>query len=235
MFKGKKILAVIPARGGSKGIHKKNIIKINGKNLLEHTFNCLNKIDKIIDKKIISSDSHEIIKYGRKFKFEIPFVRPQRLSGDRVDVKKVLLHAVKFLEQKEKSFFDIILCIEPTCPLRKSSDIMAAIKKIIMEKKDSVWSISETDSKYHPQKQLILKKKNLDFYSNKGKKIIARQQLSKTYYRNGAVYAISRDFLINKNKIIGKNTGYIISKNYMTSIDTMFDVKYSEWIQKNFK
>ena len=107
-------------------------------------------------------------------------------------------------------------------------------KKIVDEKKNSVWSVSETDSKYHPQKQLLASKGSLKFYLPNGKKIIARQQLSKIYHRNGAVYAISRDYLINHKKLIGKNTGYIISKNYMSSIDTHFDIKYLEWIKKNF-
>ena len=97
-----------------------------------------------------------------------------------------------------------------------------------------MWSITETDSKYHPQKQLLVNKTNLKFYSPIGKKIIARQQLSKIYHRNGAVYAVSRDYLINQKKLIGKNTGYIISKNYMTSIDNHFDIKYLEWIKNNF-
>ena len=74
----------------------------------------------------------------------------------------------------------------------------------------------------------------LKFYSKVGNKIIARQQLSKIFHRNGAVYAISRNFLMNQKKLIGTNTGYIVSKNYMTSIDSHFDIKYLEWIKKNF-
>ncbi len=234
MYKGKKILAIIPARGGSKGIVNKNLTKFNGKKLLDYTAEALNKIKKIIDMSIISSDDLKIINHARKLGIFVPFIRPKYLSGDKIDVTKVLIHSVKYLEKKNNLFFDVILCLEPTCPLRSYKDITAAIKKIVDEKKNSVWSISETDSKYHPYKQLLINKNKLNFFSNFGNKIIARQQLSKIYHRNGAVYAISRNYLINKKKIIGKNTGYIISKNYMTSIDNKFDIKYLEWIKKTF-
>lgn len=234
MFKKKKILAIIPARGGSKGIINKNLTNFDGKKLLDYTAETLNKIKKIVDMTIISSDDHKIIDYAKKLKISAPFIRPKNLSGDKVDVTKVLMHSVRHLEKKHNFFFDIILCLEPTCPLRSYKDIIAAIKKIVNEKKDSVWSISETDSKYHPNKQLLTRKGYLKFYSPIGKKIIARQQLSKIYHRNGAVYAISKDFLMQQKKLIGKNTGYIISKNYMTSIDNNFDIKYLEWIKNNF-
>ncbi len=234
MYKGRKILAIIPARGGSKGIVNKNLTNLDGKKLLDYTAESLNKLKKIIDLSIISSDDFRIINHARKLGISAPFIRPKYLSGDKVDVTKVLVHSVKYLEEKKDFFFDIILCLEPTCPLRSHKDIIAAIKKIIDEKKSSVWSITETDSKYHPQKQLLVNKTNLKFYSPIGKKIIARQQLSKIYHRNGAVYAVSRDYLINQKKLIGKNTGYIISKNYMTSIDNHFDIKYLEWIKNNF-
>tara|TARA_B100000575_G_C22964082_1_gene556813 strand:- start:190 stop:894 length:705 start_codon:yes stop_codon:yes gene_type:complete len=234
MYKGKKILAIIPARGGSKGIVNKNLANLDGKKLLDYTAESLNKVKKIIDLSIISSDDFRIINHARKLGISAPFIRPKYLSGDKVDVTKVLIHSVKYLEEKKDFFFDIILCLEPTCPLRSHKDITAAIKKIINEKKSSVWSITETDSKYHPQKQLLVSKRNLKFYLPIGKKIFARQQLSKIYHRNGAVYAISRDYLINQKKLIGKNTGYIISKNYMTSIDNHFDIKYLEWIKNNF-
>lgn len=234
MYKGRKILAIIPARGGSKGIVNKNLTNLDGKKLLDYTAESLNKLKKIIDLSIISSDDFRIINHARKLGISAPFIRPKYLSGDKVDVTKVLVHSVKYLEEKKDFFFDIILCLEPTCPLRSHKDIIAAIKKIIDEKKSSVWSITETDSKYHPQKQLLVNKTNIKFYSPIGKKIIARQQLSKIYHRNGAVYAVSRDYLINQKKLIGKNTGYIISKNYMTSIDNHFDIKYLEWIKNNF-
>ena len=234
MYKGKKILAIIPARGGSKGIVNKNLTNLDGKKLLDYTAETLSKLKKIIDLSIISSDDFRIINHARKLGISAPFIRPKYLSGDKVDVTKVLVHSVKYLEEKKDFFFDVILCLEPTCPLRSSKDIIAAIKKIINEKKSSVWSITETDSKYHPNKQLKISRNKLKFFSNMGKKIIARQQLSKIYHRNGAVYAISRDYLMKKKKIIGNNTGYIISKNYMTSIDNYFDIQYLEWIKKNF-
>ena len=163
MYKGRKILAIIPARGGSKGIVNKNLTNLDGKKLLDYTAESLNKLKKIIDQSIISSDDFRIINHARKLGISAPFIRPKYLSGDKVDVTKVLIHSVKYLEEKKDFFFDIILCLEPTCPLRSHKDIIAAIKKIINEKKSSVWSITETDSKYHPQKQLLVTRQILNF------------------------------------------------------------------------
>ncbi len=232
MYKKKKILAIIPARGGSKGIKNKNLIKINNKELFFYISKNLKKVGKIIDKKIVSTDNKKIIKNATKYNIQTPFLRPKHLSGDRVAIVNVLIHAVKAVEKIDKTIYDIILCMEPTCPLRNSDDIIKSIKKIIDEKLDTVWTISETDNKYHPDKQLVIKNNCLEFFTSKGKNIIARQQLSKIYHRNGALYAISRDMLLKNKKILGKKNGYIISKNYMTSIDTEFDIKYTEWIDK---
>ena len=97
MYCGKKILAIIPARGGSKGIYLKNLIKFNGLKLFEHIKICLNKINIKIDKVIVSTDHKKIIKEGIKFGFDTPFIRPKKLSGDKVDVAKVIIHAIKFI------------------------------------------------------------------------------------------------------------------------------------------
>ena len=93
----------------------------------------------------------------------------------------------------------------------------------------SVWSVSEVDKKYHPDKQLISTKNRLKFFSKKGKKIIARQQLKTTYCRNGAVYVFSRNAVLNE-EILPKKSGYIILKVYLLSIDTLSDLKKVEQV-----
>ena len=234
MYCGKKILVIIPARGGSKGIHLKNLVKFKKKNLLENIKICLDNLKIKIDRVIISSDHKKIIKQAKKLKIDVPFIRPAKLSGDKVSIAKVLTHALNYIEKKDRIIYDILVVLEPTCPSRKPKHIEKALKKLIEEKKDSVWSVSETDSKYHPFKQLYIKNNKLNFFSKKmGKRIIARQQLNKTFHRNGAVYALSTKYFKKTEEMIGKNTGYIICNKYLTSIDSIFDLKYSEWIEKN--
>lgn len=224
MFNKKKILAVIPARGGSKGIKLKNLKKIKNISLLERAYHTLIK-SKYIDFIGVSTD-HPLIKkktFGMKKTFVID--RPKSLSGDKISDLQVLKHAIKFSEKNNKDF-DIILMIQPTSVLRKVSHINNAIKEIVLNGYESVWSISEVDLKFHPLKQLKVKKKNLTYFDNRGKKIIARQQLKKTFIRNGAVYAFTKSFLKKTKNILSfKKNGYIIIDSYQISIDTLNDMK----------
>ena len=148
MYKNKTILAIVPARGNSKGIKNKNLKKINGLSLVEHAGNILNKIS-WIDYSIISSDSSKIIKVAKKSNLKCFFKRPKDLSGDRISDYAVIKHAVHAFEKKQKIKIDIILLIQPTSPLREVKHIKDVIKKIIDKKLDSVWSVSKVDLKFH--------------------------------------------------------------------------------------
>ena len=224
MYKNKTILAIVPARGNSKGIKNKNLKKIKGLSLVEHAGNVLKKIS-WIDYSIISSDSDKIIKAAKKSSLECIFKRPKKISGDRISDHSVMIHALKAVEKLKKDKIDIILLVQPTSPLRKVIDIKNVIKKIVDEILESVWTISKTDLKFHPLKQLTLKKNILSHYNKKGKDIIARQQLSNTYYRNGVVYAVTKKLVLkNKNLISKKSSGYLINTPQI-SIDTVKDFK----------
>ena len=224
MYKNKTILAIVPARGNSKGIKNKNLKKIKGLSLVEHAGNVLKKIS-WIDYSIISSDSDKIIEAAKKSSLECIFKRPKNISGHRISDHSVMIHALKAVEKSKKDKIDIILLVQPTSPLRKVIDIKNVIKKIVDEKLESVWTISKTDLKFHPLKQLTLKKNILSHYNKKGKDIIARQQLSNTYYRNGVVYAVTKKLVLkNKNLISKKSSGYLINTPQI-SIDTVKDFK----------
>ena len=224
MYKNKTILAIVPARGNSKGIKNKNLKKIKGLSLVEHAGNVLKKIN-WIDYSIISSDSDKIIKVAKKSNLEYFFKRPKSISGDRISDYSVIKHAVNTFEKKKKIKIDIILLIQPTSPLRKAKYIKDVIKKIIDEKLDSVWSVSKVDLKFHPLKQLIFNSDGLFYYNKKGKDIIARQQLLNTYHRNGVVYAISKKSILKNKDLLGKKSSAYIIKTPQISIDTLKDLK----------
>ena len=226
MYKFKKILVVVMARGGSKGIKLKNLKKINGKSLVGIAAKFCKNL-KIFDKCIISTDHDLIGKEGRANGLEYFFKRPKSLSGSFVADEKVLRHALIKAEKYYKLKFDILVSLPPTSPLRKKIDIVEAIKKLINYKHDSVWTLSETDSKSHPLKQLVIKKNNIKFYNKKGKSIVARQQLSRVYHRNGSAYVIMRNVLLDKKKLFTNNTGFIITKGKQISIDTYDDIKFA--------
>lgn len=224
MYRNKSILAIVPARGNSKGIKNKNLKKIKKKTLVELAGDIIKKVS-WIDHGIISSDSEKIIKFAKKSKLECLFKRPSNISGDRISDYQVVKHALKVFEIKKKKKIDIILLLQPTAPLRKVKHIKDVIKKIVDGNLDSVWSVSKVDLKYHPLKQLIIKNGQLSYFDIKGKNIIARQQLSNTYVRNGAVYAITRKCIKKNKNLIGKKSKAYIINSDQISIDTLADIK----------
>ena len=229
MYKNKKILAIIPARGGSKGIKLKNLKTINKIPLVVIAGNFSKKI-KFIDQTIVSTDNKSIKRICEKNNLEVPFYRPKFLSGDRVSDIAVIYNVLKAAEKLYRTKYDIILLLQPTSPLRQRIHITTAIKKLVNEKLDAVWSVSKTDTKNHPLKQLNIKNNRLIFYDKKGKDIIARQQLRNTYQRNGIVYALNRSCVLNQKKLMGNKTGALLIKSPSISIDTQFDIKLCELI-----
>ena len=181
-----------------------------------------------IDRAVVSTDHPEIAKIAKESGLDVPFMRPEAISGDRIPDWPVLHHALNATEEDDNETYDIIVMLPPTSPLRKPEHITMAIEKLIDGNYDAVWTLSETDSKYHPYKQLTLEDGLVGYYDDKGAQIIARQQLSPTYYRNGVAYAISRNCLINSKSIKGHKTSAIIIDDPIVNIDTEFDFKLAE-------
>lgn len=223
-------MAVVPARGGSKGVHKKNIKPIMGIPIVGIAGKILNLIDEI-DYKIVSTDDDEIASIANEYGLDSPFIRPKNLSGDRVGDIPVLKHALKWITKEKKETIDVILMIQPTSPMRKIKHIRECLKKQIIGNYDSVITVSESDLKYHPFKQLIIENENLKWFDESiGDQIVSRQDLSPIYHKNGACYAINSEFLINCDKQatpIGLNTSYIITES-MISIDNEKDFIMTE-------
>ena len=231
MYKKKKILAVIPARGGSKGVKLKNIRKINNLPLIAYVSLVLKDIS-MIDKCVVSTDSEKIKKVSESYDLEVPFYRPKNLSGDRISDLQVLTHTIRKIEKITKEKYEIIVMLPPTSPFRKSNDVIKTIKKLVNGKFDSVWTISEIDLKNHPLKLLNIKNESLEYYDERGKNIIARRQLSNLYMRNGYCYAFTRECLLDKKTIKGTKTGFIIIKGLPINIDTETDFKLAEFLVK---
>jgi len=231
MYKGKKVLAIIPARGGSKGIKLKNIVKLRGIPLIGYVSKVLHKIN-IIDYNLVSTDSKKISDVSRSYNLNVPFLRPKKLSGDRISDIDVMTHSLKKIEKIIKTKFDIIVLLQPTSPLRKHSDVTKVIRKLVNNELDSVWTVSKVDSKFHPLKQLVIKESSLSYYDKLGKNIIARQQLSNLYQRNGVAYALTRECLLTQKKLLGKKNGFIIIKRFLANIDDKVDLELAEYFMK---
>ncbi len=233
MYRGKKILAVVMARGGSKGIPRKNLQPVGGVPMVARIGKLIGEIPEI-DRAVITSDDPEIVQVAKGAGLAAPFERPASLSTDRVSDFDTMVHAIQETERVDGVAYDVILMLQPTSPLRTVEHVRDTFVKLVDEGRDAVWTLTETDTKYHPLKQLRLENGKIDYYDPKGKEIVARQQLSPVYHRNGASYAFTRECLLVQKAIMGKNTGAVVVKETLVNIDTPEDLELANWyITKN--
>ena len=237
MFKDKRVLCIIPARGGSKGIKKKNIYPFLGRPLIYYTINFVRKLD-FIDDLVLSTDSNEILEYAQSLGVNSGYIRPIELSGPMTSDKEVIYDVVNNMIHKHGKNYDLILYLQPTSPLRRISVLHDMFTKAIDGDYDSLWTISEIDSKYHPYKQLIINESGyLELFDDNGYNITARQQLGKTYARNGVAYIFKQDFILSKKKLFPTKTGYYVILDKVISIDTVEDLKLVEelYLEGNYE
>lgn len=232
MLRNRRIIVIVPARGGSKGVPLKNIRPVNGIPLIALVGKVVSRLP-FVDKAIVSTDHEEIAKIAASSGLEVPFMRPAYLAGDMVSDWEVLHHALTKMEEIDKHCYEIIVMLQPTSPLRKPEHVEATILKLIEGNYDAVWTISETDSKHHPLKQLLFEDDLLEYYDSKGSQIVVRQQLSPVYHRNGICYAFSRQCILDQKTIKGKRTSAVIIRDLVVNIDTELDLKLAEFFLKN--
>lgn len=227
MFKNHRILAVVPARGGSKGVKLKNLYPLGGKPLLEYAADVIHASE-YFDCAVVSTDHEQIAQVARENNLSV-IHRPEELSGDRIGDWDVLNHALLEAERVAGVLYDVIVMLQPTSPLRNSAHVCACIEKCVDENRDAVWTVSPTDLKYHPLKALVLDESGaMNLYDENGKQIIARQQLQPIYHRNGVAYALTRECILNQKTIMGANWGAVVIEEPQISIDTLEDFEKVE-------
>ena len=223
-----KILAIIPARGGSKGVPRKNIVNINNIPLIGYTINAALKSNKLTDV-VVSTDDAEIAEISRDLGAQVPFIRPIDLASDQAQSSPVIEHAVHFMENIKGFKYDAVLMLQPTSPLRTSKHINESLDLFTSQDCDSVVSIVSVGGN-HPFRMKRLVGDQLINYIDQGFwDMSPRQSLPNVYIRNGAIYLISRDTLIQSHQLIGnKCLGYVMNDSDSTNIDTPIDLKVSE-------
>jgi len=216
----KKILAIIAARAGSKGIKNKNFVKINKKYLIDYTIREAKK-SKLINKIVISSDSQKILQIAKKRKIEF-IARPKILSEDKTPIYPVIKHVLD-LEKKKNLFYDYILLLQPTTPLKKAFMIEKSIKLIKKMRADTLVSVYAAGDN-HPSR-MYKKKNGLLIPLNKKKQSSNRQNLEEIYHRDGNIYIFSTASFIKNKSIYGKKIiPLILEKKYKLNIDDKYDL-----------
>jgi CMP-N,N'-diacetyllegionaminic acid synthase len=125
--------------------------------------------------------------------------------------------------------------LQPTSPFRKPAHVTAAVNKLIEGGYDAVWTVSETDSKAHPLKQLVIDNDRLDYYDPAGAAIIARQQLKPVYHRNRVAYVMTRELIADQKAIKGDKTSCVVIADMLVNIDTELDFKLAEFMLQQLK
>ncbi len=220
-----KVLFVIPARGGSKGLPGKNIKLLNHKPLIaysiEAAISAANQIGE--SEVIVSTDSEAIAKVAKEFGAKVPFIRPEELSNDTAASIDVMLHALQFMEQKNLQF-DHLCMVEPTSPQRDGNDLYQAYLKLLHEPEaESIVGVSKTESG-HPLFLTHLKNGFLDPYANKTFKVYRRQEIDDVYFFEGSMYISKVEALKERKSFYhDKTLGYEMPKWKAFEIDDATD------------
>lgn len=222
------VLGVIPARGGSKSIPRKNITTLAGEPLISYSIEAAKK-SKLISDFIVSTDDKEIKEVAEQYGAKAPFMRPASLSHDRALAVPTIKHAVLEYERLYDLTVDIVVMLQPTAPLRTAIDIDAGIKLLIDRQVDSITSIVNVDN-FHPYKMKKIVQGYLEDYVDSGLENPPRQSLPDVYIVNGALYIFRRDILIHDDTFKGKMClPYEMPPERSVNIDVMSDLMVAEY------
>lgn len=225
-----KVLAIIPARGGSKGVPHKNIIPICGKPLIGYTIEPALEAVKlgVIDKLIVSTDDEEIAEAARKSGAEVPFMRPEYLSSDTAKSVDVMIHAVDFYKEQGVDY-DTVLLLQPTAPLRSVEDIVESLK--LFKKQGTSSLISCYKEEYISDAVTYYKEGDLAIALNPNhNKGIRRQEEKEKFVRNGAIYITTVKQMKDNHRVFDDVPAmYVMPKERSVNIDTIDDVELLEW------
>jgi len=217
-----KILAIIPARGGSKGVLGKNSKILGGKPLIAYSIEQA-IASTIFAKIIVSTDDEAIAKIALDFGAEVPFLRPAALANDTASSIAVVQHAVDFFESKNE-FFDSICLLQPTSPFRERGFINKAVAKFTSTNLDALVSVLSVPHEFNPHWIFEPDEKGvLKIATGENEIIKRRQELPKAFFRDGAIYVTKMEF-IKKGTFYGKQLGYVESNpDLYVNIDTIED------------
>lgn len=233
MYKERKCLAVITARGGSKGLPGKNIKILLGKPLIAWTIEKALE-SKYIDRVIVSTDSNEIAAVAEQYGAEVPFMRPEELSGDNIGSFDVVAHAIGYLAEKGDEY-DYVTLLEPTSPMRKKGDLDNAIATLIDKEKeaDSLVSLGRVNLEHPAVIKKVDDKGYMVPYIKKPEKATGRQGFSPAYFPYGVIYITKIEALYKYKSFYQRRTiPYFVERWQCYEVDDIYDFMIIETIMQ---
>lgn len=232
MIENLSVLAVITARGGSKGLPGKNIRELCGKPLIAWTIEA-GLASRLIDRLVVSTDSQEISEVCASHGLPVPALRPAHLAQDTTPSVDVLAHAIE-QERLAGRHHDIVVLLEPTSPLREPGDIDAALEQMMAAGADSVVSVVQAESAHPAFMFEISASSVLRSIQPGGFKVLRRQDITPVYLLDGTVYAARVETLLEQRAFVGDNTAaYVVPKWKSPEIDDLIDFVTVEAIMKH--
>jgi CMP-N,N'-diacetyllegionaminic acid synthase len=234
-FDGFNILAVVPARGGSKGIPRKNLQLVGGLSLVARAAGVARSLD-WLDAAVISTDDPEMAEEGRRYGLDVPFMRPAELAGDKSLGIDVWRHAWLASEEHYGKRFDISVKLEPTSPLRRPEDVERTVRKLIDGGHPAAATVSPTPAHYSPHKTLTVSDDGIiGFYLADGAAFSLRQGIPQYYHRNGICYAAVRAHVVDRRMIIDQDAAAVIIERPVVNIDEALELELAAWLLEREK
>ena len=223
-----KVLGIITARGGSKGIPRKNIRPLCGKPLLAYTAEAALSA-RLLSSVVLSTEDDEIAAVGQAYGLRVPFMRPLELAGDRVPSLPVVQHAVRWLSEHGE-LYDAVCLLQPTNPLRKAEHIDACLELLQSKNADAVVSVLPVPHEYNPHWVYFQDDTGaLHISTGEAQPIPRRQDLPPAFHRDGSVYVTKRDVLMERNSLFGDRlVGYAMDPAHSVNIDLPEDWQVAE-------
>ena len=230
MYQGKTFLAIIPARGGSKRLPRKNVLDLAGKPLIAWTIEAALGCP-FLDEVMVTTDDLEIAEVARQHGANVPFLRPAALASDTATSFDAIKHAIDYYRYELGKEFDFVVLLQPTSPLRNAQNISAAIELLMQKNADAVISVCEVD--HSPLWMNTLPADHsMDNFLRDEVKNTRSQELAKNYRLNGAIYICKTSRLLEEKSLFISNNifAFIMNKDNSVDIDDLSDFKYANFL-----
>jgi CMP-N-acetylneuraminic acid synthetase len=229
------VLGIIPARGGSKGVPRKNIRPLAGKPLLQYTAQAA-RAAKRLTRVILSTDDKEIADVGRQCGLESPFLRPAHLATDSTPTLAVIEHLLGWLKERGENY-DAVCLLQPTTPLRRAQDIDACIELLETSGADAVVSVAPVPAEFNPHWVYFKDKAGfLKLSTGEPNPIPRRQDLPPAFHRDGSIYVTRRQVILEQHSLYGgRVAAYCVDPERTVNIDTLEDWERAEQLLRSLK
>lgn len=229
-WNGASVLAVIPARGGSKGIPRKNLARVGDASLIGWAARTVRALP-WIDRAVLSTDDEEMAREGRACGLEVPFMRPPEYATDMASSVGMWQHAWLESERTFGQRFDVSVLLQPTTPLRRPDDVERTVRAVVDDGHRAATTVSRVPGHFTPHKTLTLDENHvISFYLGDEAVHGARQAIPAYHYRNGICYAVTRETLIDRGHIVEEDCVGVEIDRFVVNIDEPIELELAEFL-----